>query len=120
MSISQEINEFLSEFGVPATAIALAVGLIRGAKAFETGANPNALKYVATLLTSGGMTNIGKAGVAIVPVIFQRIFGTKATGLKFILRSIITTSFFWFILLLTRHSNLQFVCNCSPGVAAWR
>jgi hypothetical protein len=61
MSIFQDIA---SEIGLPTGAIALAVGLVRGAKSLETGANPRALKYVSDLLTKGDLKNIGKAGAS--------------------------------------------------------
>jgi hypothetical protein len=72
-----EISELVSGIGLPAGAIALAAGLVRGAKALEKDANPEALKYVSNLLTAGNLRDIGKAGAGLVPVVFDRVFGKK-------------------------------------------
>ena len=72
MPIPQEINDFLSEVGLPTTAIALAVGLVRGAKALETDASPRALKYLSGLLTAGNAASFGKVGATLVPLVLIR------------------------------------------------
>ena len=99
-----------NEFGLPAVVVtALAVGLVRGAKAFEEGASDAALKYVSALLTGGGLTNFGKVGATLVPAIFDRVFGTRPLSIKFILRSFLATTLFWIILLAVRHPNWGYV-----------
>ena len=60
MPIPQEITDILSRLGLPAGAIALAVGLVRGAAVLEKDASEPALKYVSGLLTGGGFTAFGK------------------------------------------------------------
>ena len=102
MSIFQDIA---SEIGLPTGAVALAVGLVRGAKVLETDANPRALKYVSDLLTGGDLKNIGKAGAGLVPFIFDKIFGPRPLSFRFITRSIIATTLFWLILLLLKHAD---------------
>jgi hypothetical protein len=102
MSIFQDIA---SEIGLPTGATALAVGLVRGAKALETDANPRALRYVSDLLTEGDLKNIGKAGAGLVPFVFDKIFGSRPLSFRFITRSIIATSLFWIVLLLLRHAD---------------
>jgi hypothetical protein len=102
----KDIASFLiSEFGLPAGAIGLAAGLVRGAIALESDANPRALKYVSDLLTEGNLTNIGKAGAHLVPFVFDKIFGPKHISFRFLWRSIIATTIFWIILLLLRHAD---------------
>jgi hypothetical protein len=95
MPIPQEISQFFSALGAPVTATALAIGLVRGARALETDANPHALKYVAGLLTAGDLASFGKLGPALIPFIFDRVFGPNPFRLKFISRSILATTIFW-------------------------
>lgn len=106
-----DIGSYLSQFGLPAGAIALAVGLVRGAKALETDANPRALKYVSDLLAGGDLRNIGKAGAGLVPFVFDNIFGSKPLSLRFTSRSIIVTTLFWVILLLLGHADWTYVVS---------
>jgi hypothetical protein len=105
MPIPQEINDILSEFGLPATAIALAVGLVRGARALEADANPHALKYVAGLLRAGNVAAFGKVGAILVPLIFDRVFGSNFISWKFISRSVLATTIFWLSLLAIKHPS---------------
>jgi hypothetical protein len=98
MPIPQEINDFLSEVGLPTTAIALAVGLVRGAKALETDASPRALKYLSGLLTAGNAASFGKVGATLVPLVFDRVFGTNVFSFKFVSRSALATTIFWLTL----------------------
>jgi hypothetical protein len=100
-----DIDSLLSQIGLPAGAIALAVGLVRGAKALETDANPEALKYVSALLTEGHLTNLGKAGAGLVPYVFDKLFGSRPLSIRFIARSIVATTLFWALLLTLRHAS---------------
>jgi hypothetical protein len=81
------------------------MGLVRGAKALETGANPQALKYVSGLLTEGNLRNIGKAGAGLVPFVFDKVFGSRPLSFRFISRSITATTIFWLVLLELKHVN---------------
>ena len=94
MPIPKEIADILSQFGVPAGAVALAVGLVRGARALEKDASEHALKYVSGLLIGGGMTSFGKLGATLIPIIFDRIFGSRPVSYKFISRSFLATTVF--------------------------
>jgi hypothetical protein len=84
MPIPQDFSEFFSAFGAPATAMALAVGLVRGARALESDANPDALKYVAGLLTAGDLASFGKLGPTVIPFIFEGVFGRNPLSFRFI------------------------------------
>jgi hypothetical protein len=105
MPASNEISDILSELGLPAGAIALAVGLVRGARALEKDASEPALKYVSSLLIAGGIRSFGKLGATLVPAIFDRIFGPRPFRYKFISRSFVATTLFWLILLGAKHPN---------------
>ena len=102
MPIPQDFSEFFSAFGASATAIALAVGLVRGARALESDASPEALKYVAGLLTAGDLASFGKLGPTVIPFTFERVFGPNPLSFRFILRSILATTIFWISLGLIR------------------
>jgi hypothetical protein len=95
MPIPNEITDILSQFSVPAGAIALAVGLVRGAKALEKDATEHALKYVSGLLIGGSVADFGKLGATLIPIIFDRIFGSRPLSYKFISRSLLATTVFW-------------------------
>jgi hypothetical protein len=71
-----EITDVLNIMGVP-SAFALAVGLVKGARALEEDASPTALKYVSGLLKSGDLTNLGRLGATLIPGLFDRMFGKK-------------------------------------------
>jgi hypothetical protein len=73
--IKDILSELGSEIGLPAGAIALAVGLVRGAKALETDASDRALKYFSSLIMEGNFADFGKAGATLVPFVFDKIFG---------------------------------------------
>src|SRR5215470_11287631 len=111
MPIAQEITDILSQLGLPAGAIALAVGLVRGAGALEKDASEAALKYVSGLLTRGGLTSFGKLGATLVPTIFDKIFGSRPLSYKFISRSLLATTLFWLTLLVLKHPNWRHVWN---------
>jgi len=105
MPITQEITDILSQLGLPAGAIALAVGLVRGAAALEKDASEAALKYVSSLLVGGDLSNLGKLAATLIPRVFDRIFGSRPLSYKFILRSFVATTFFWLVLIEVKHPN---------------
>ncbi len=105
MPIPKEIMDLLPEFGAPVGAIALAVGLVRGAGALEKDASAGALKYVSDLLKGGDVTSLGKLGATLIPAVFDRIFGSRPLSYKFISRSFIATTIFWTILLAAKHPS---------------
>ncbi len=105
MDIPPEIKELVAELALPAGAIGLATGLVRGAKALEKDASDRALKLVSSLLTDGDLKNIGKAGVGLIPFVFDKVFGPNAFSFRFISRSIVATTVFWMILLLLRDTD---------------
>src|SRR5215831_19365520 len=109
MPIPSEITDILSEIGLPAGAIALAVGLVRGAGALEKEASEPALKYVSGLLIRGGLSNLGKLGATLVPRLFDRIFGSRPLSYRFISRSLLATTVFWIILLEIKHPDWSHV-----------
>jgi hypothetical protein len=104
-----EINDILSAFGVPAGAVALAIGMVRGAEALEKDASDSALQSVANLLTRSSLTDLGKVGATLVPAIFERVFGSRPLSRKFIARSVLATTIFWLILLAMRHPDWSYV-----------
>ena len=114
-----DIGSYLSQFGLPAGAIALAVGLVRGAKALETDANPQALRYVSDLITKGDLRNIGKAGASLVPFVFDKVFGPKPFSFRFISRSILATTLFWLILLLVKRPDWHEIASAILGSLAY-
>ena len=107
MAIEDLASNLISQFALPAGAVGLATGLVRGATALEKDANPQALKYVSGLLTGGNIKNIGKASAGLVPIVFDKVFGPKPFSIRFISRSIAATTLFWLILLLLRHADWQ-------------
>jgi hypothetical protein len=111
MPIPKEITDILSELGLPAGAIALAIGLVRGARTLEKDASDRALKYVSGLLIGGDATSFGKIGATLVPAIFDRIFGSRPLSYKFISRSLLAPTLFWIILLAVKHPNWRGVWN---------
>jgi hypothetical protein len=74
MAIPQEISNLLSAIGLPAGAIGLAVGLVRGARSLETDASDRALHLFSDLITKGDLRNIGKAGAGLIPFVFDTVF----------------------------------------------
>ena len=103
--------DILIELGLPAGTLVLAVGLVRGARFLEKTTSDEALKYVASLLTTGSVANLGKLGATLAPLVFDRIFGKKALSIKFIFRSFLATTLFWLILLAVKHPNWQNVAG---------
>jgi hypothetical protein len=85
MPVPKEITDILSELSLPAGAIGLAMGLVRGAGALEKDASEPALKYISDLLKGGGLTSFGKIGATLVPAIFDRVFGQNHSALSLFL-----------------------------------
>jgi len=111
MAIEDLIKQYLSEAILPAAAIALAGGLVRGARALETDANKEALEYVSNVLTAGDLRTIGKAGASLIPFVFDKVFGPKPFSFRFIFRSVIATTLFWMILLALKHPDKNNIFN---------
>jgi hypothetical protein len=119
MALEDLLSRLVSAAILPAGAIGLATGLVRGARAMEKGARPEALKYVSDLLTEGDVKNIGKAGARLVPLVFDKVFGPRPFSFRFISRSILATTLFWFVLLLTKHPNWKHVVQEDPEAALY-
>jgi hypothetical protein len=92
-----------STLGLPATVLAFACALVRGAKFLENGASEEALRYISGLLRKGPLTAFGPLGAAVVPLIFKALLGSSPLSLKFIARSIILSLAFWLVLILIKH-----------------
>jgi hypothetical protein len=107
MDIPTDLPGILSEFGLPAGAIALAYGLIKGADALEKEASDDALTYISRLLKKGPLTVFGPLGGAIVPFVFDKVFGKKLLSVKFVLRSFLASIFFWLVLILIRQPDWE-------------
>jgi hypothetical protein len=105
MDIPTDLSGVLSALGLPAGALALGYGLVRGAGALEEDANEDRLKEIAKLLKESSFTGVGKLGATVVPLVFTKVFGTNPLSLKFISRSVLASILFWMILLVTRHVN---------------
>jgi hypothetical protein len=109
MDIPLEVAGALQELVMPAGALGVATGLVRGAKALERDANEEALKYVSKLLLRREIGQIGNVPATLIPLVFDRIFGPNPLSIKFVSRSVIATIIFWSILLFVKHfywSNL--------------
>ena len=111
MPLPQEIGDVLSGIGLPAGAVAIAFGLVSGAKALERDATDRALQYVSSLLTSGRVADFGKVGAVLITAVFGRVFGSKPFSYKFISCSLLITTIFWLILLLAKHANWSYVAT---------
>lgn len=102
MSIFQDIA---SEIGLPTGAVALAVGVVQGAKFLERDASDRALKLFSNFITEGNLADVGKAGASLVPFAFNRIFGARPLSARFIVTSICASTLFWLLLTLAKHPN---------------
>lgn len=98
MDIPTDLSGILSAFGAPAGAVALGYGLIRGADTLEKDARQESLRYISELLRERSFTSFGKLGVAVVPFVFKRFFGSNPLSSKFIIRSILASIVFWIAL----------------------
>ena len=97
----------LREMGVPALAIAIAVLLVRGAAILEKDANAAALRYISSLLKrdarSGGILK------TLIPIVFDKTFGTKPLSFSFFLRSMAVSTTFWIILYIYANEDVEYV-----------
>jgi len=105
------LQDVASQIGLPTGAVALAVGIVQGAKFLEKDANPQALQYVSTLIQKGNLADIGKVGASLVPFMFDKTFGRNPFSFQFISRSIVATTVFWLILLILKHPNWTILEN---------
>jgi hypothetical protein len=103
MALEDLLSHYVSEAVVPAGAFAVAAGLVRGAKALEKDASEGALRYVSKLLLQRDIGQVGGVAVTLIPLVFDRLFGSRPISMKFISRSAIATLFFWFIFLFFKH-----------------
>jgi hypothetical protein len=62
---------------LPAGAIALAYGLVKGADALEADAKEERLRYISDLLKEQSAASLGKLGATAAPFIFAKVFGSK-------------------------------------------
>jgi hypothetical protein len=100
-----DISDFLAGVIVPGGAVGMAFGVVRGAKALEKDASDQALNFVSGLLVRGNVADFGKLGAAVVPIIFDRLFGSRPFTFQFVFRSFVATTLFWLALLAVRHPD---------------
>jgi hypothetical protein len=105
MDIPTDLPGILSEFGLPAGAIALAYGLVKGADALEADASEEALKSISRLLRKGPPTAFGPLGAAVVPFVFDKIFGPTPVSGKFVKSYILASLLFLIILISIKRSD---------------
>jgi hypothetical protein len=105
MEIPTDLPGILSWLDIP-VAGALALGLVKSAEWLEADAKEERLKYISNLLTERSITSFGKVGAAVVPFVFEKVFGSKAFSFKFVLRSILASVLFWVILTIIKHGNV--------------
>jgi hypothetical protein len=98
-------STLLTEFGVPAGGLALFYGMIRVAEAIEKDASEPALRLVSGLLVTRDLTHHGTIVGAVVPLIFDKIFGKKPFSLRFLFGSFASTTLFWLVLLALKHPD---------------
>jgi hypothetical protein len=108
--IPTDLAGILSALGLPAGALALGYGLVKGADALEADAKEERLKNVSDLLKRGPLTSFGPLGAAVVPFIFDKAFGQlffvpTSAKLKFMFRSFLASITFWVLLILIKHPN---------------
>jgi hypothetical protein len=103
--IPTDLLGILSAWGLPASAVALAVGLVKGADALEP-TNPDRLEAISKLLKKGPLTSFGLLGAEVVPLVFGEVFGEKPFSRKFIARSIVASGLFWLILIGIKRFNI--------------
>jgi hypothetical protein len=113
MDIPPELADLAKDLLMPAGALGIATGLVRGAKALEKDANEEALKYVSKLLLRREIGQIGSVSATWIPIVFDKIFGAKAFSIKFFLRSVTATIIFWLILLIAKHPDFNHVWNAA-------
>src|SRR5436190_966906 len=92
-----DLSGILSMFGLPAGAVAMGYGLVRGAEALEADAKEERLGRISELLKKGPLTSFGPLGAAVVPFIFRQTFGQHPFSVQFIIRSIMASVVVWLI-----------------------
>jgi hypothetical protein len=107
MDIPTDLSGILSMFGLPAGAVALGYGLVRGAEALEADAKEERLGRISELLKKGPLTSFGPLGAAVVPFIFRQAFGQHPFSVQFIIRSIMASVVVWLIVCATKHFNVS-------------
>jgi hypothetical protein len=107
MDIPTDLPGILSAVGLPAGAVVLGYGLVRGAEALEADAKEERLRRIADLLKTGPLTSFGPLGAAVVPFIFGHVFGRHPFSVKFIIRSITASVVVWLIVGATKHFNVS-------------
>jgi hypothetical protein len=120
MDIPTDLPGILSEFGLPAKAMALAYGLVKGADALEADAKEERLKEISALLKERSFTSLGKLGASVVPFVFEKIFGSRVFSVKFISRSIFASVLFWLILLSVKGFPILWILRAlKPDFDVW-
>src|SRR5262245_45572876 len=107
MEIPTDLAGILASVGVPVGAVVSGYLLVRGADALEKDASDDALRHISGLLKTGPLTGFGALGARVVPLVFDKIFGSRPLSLKFIFRSILASMTFWLVLFLLEHSIWQ-------------
>jgi hypothetical protein len=98
MDLPTGLPGILSWFGLPAGALGLGYGLVKLAEVLEADAKEERLKKISDLVRKGPLTGFGPLGAAVVPFIFEKIFGSNPISMKFISRSIVASLLFWIII----------------------
>ena len=125
MPVPKEITTILLEAGLPTAALALAAGLIRWAGILERQASEQALAYVSGLLTARRLDEFGRLAATLVPLAFDKLFGTKIISVRFVFRSFLLTTGFWLLLLEIKHPNWKYALSpindyrSYPGILLW-
>jgi hypothetical protein len=96
-------------------AVTVAGLLYNVAKVYEQDASEAALRDLSNLLRSGNLRNLGELVNGAIPRVFDKFFGTKPFSWKFISRSLLTTTIFWFLLLFIRNPHPE---TCQIGTFA--
>ncbi len=105
MAVPEEVTQLVSFIGLPLGTMGAAYGLVRGAAELEKDASTQALRMVSSLIKSGRLRDVGQLGGRLVPLTFDRIFGTHPLSLKFVTRSVVATTIIWLALLALRHPD---------------
>ena len=92
----------LGKVGIfPGTAFGISLGLVKMARVVEKGLSEAFTKYLSDLLISGNTKAIG-IWVQLAPMLFNRVFGKSPLSAKFILNSVLATTFTWIVLLMLK------------------
>jgi hypothetical protein len=109
MAIPTDLAGILSGFELPAGAGVLAYWLVKGAGAIEADMREERRKDISDLLKEHSFTSLGRLGGSIVPFVFEKIFGSKVLGFKFVTRSILASILFWVVLLGVKHARVSVI-----------